>query len=286
MYNDFWMAEQGFGQRPPQGDLSDLISHRYEAGEVITVGPDDTLLTAVKRMRAADVSQVPVVDEKGRPVGILDESDVLVKVHHDPDHFNNAVKTAMTDRLETLSPGGENLRSPRRLRSRPRRHCHGRRQVSRADHAERSALLSAAPNAAVEIDPQIAQITRILSDDEMQLLPRFPDPRICVIRGTDTSHEKTARHRHPRHPRRAIPRSIDRRDHDADLPDIDLRPAEPGQAQRLRLLALDQSDPQRLRALHCQSRKRNPRLGLCLGPRGHGDGPGWARQRLARGGER
>src|SRR5688572_252 len=103
MYNDFWMAEQGFARRPAQGDLSDLISHRYEAGEVVTVGPDDTLLTAVKRMRAADVSQVPVVDEQGRPVGILDESDVLVKVHHDPERFNHAVHTAMTDRLETLS---------------------------------------------------------------------------------------------------------------------------------------------------------------------------------------
>jgi cystathionine beta-synthase len=107
MYNDFWMAEQGFARRPAQGDLSDLISHRYEAGEVVTVGPDDTLLTAVKRMRAADVSQVPVVDESGRPVGILDESDVLVKVHHDPDRFNHAVQTAMTDRLETLSPSAK-----------------------------------------------------------------------------------------------------------------------------------------------------------------------------------
>src|SRR5450432_3201491 len=107
MYNDFWMAEQGFGQRPSHGDLSDLISHRYEAGEVISVGPNDTLLTAVKRMRSADVSQVPVVDENGRAVGILDESDVLVKVHHDPDHFNHAVKTAMTDRLETLSPAAK-----------------------------------------------------------------------------------------------------------------------------------------------------------------------------------
>jgi cystathionine beta-synthase len=44
------------------------------------------------------------VDKSGRAIGILDESDVLVKVHHDPHHFNNAVKTAMTDRLETLSP--------------------------------------------------------------------------------------------------------------------------------------------------------------------------------------
>ncbi len=107
MYNDFWMAEQGFAQRPSQGDLSDLVSHRYEAGEVISVGPDDTLLTAVKRMRAADVSQVPVVDQNGRAVGILDESDVLVNVHRNPDHFRDAVKTAMTDRLETLAPSAK-----------------------------------------------------------------------------------------------------------------------------------------------------------------------------------
>ncbi len=107
MFNDFWMADQGFGRRAAHGDLSDLISHRYEAGEVITVGPGDTLLTAVKRMRAAGVSQVPVVDENGRAIGILDESDVLVKVHHDPDHFHHEVKTAMTDRLETLSPSAK-----------------------------------------------------------------------------------------------------------------------------------------------------------------------------------
>ena len=104
MFNDFWMTEQGFIHRPPHGDLSDLISHRHEAGEVISVGPSDSLLTAFKRMRQADVSQVPVVDEKGRSIGILDESDLLVKVHRDPAHFNDPVKSAMTNRLETLSP--------------------------------------------------------------------------------------------------------------------------------------------------------------------------------------
>jgi cystathionine beta-synthase len=104
MYDDFWMAEQGFLLRPPHGDLSDLITHRYEAGEVISVGPTDTLLTAFKRMRDTDVSQLPVVDKNGRSVGILDESDVLVKVHRDPSHFNDPVKNAMTDKLETLPP--------------------------------------------------------------------------------------------------------------------------------------------------------------------------------------
>ncbi|PYJ73297.1 MAG: cystathionine beta-synthase [Verrucomicrobia bacterium] len=107
MFNDFWMAEQGFIHRPPHGDLSDLISHRHEAGEVISIGPDDTLLTAFKRMRDSDVSQLPVVDASGRPTGIIDESDLLVKVHRDPAHFNDPVKNAMTDRLETLSPSAK-----------------------------------------------------------------------------------------------------------------------------------------------------------------------------------
>ena len=100
----FWMAEQGFVERPTQGDLSDLISHRAEQGEVITVGPDDTLLTALKRMRGGDVSQLPVLNGAGRAVGIIDESDLVMKVTRDPAKFNELVKTAMTDRLETLSP--------------------------------------------------------------------------------------------------------------------------------------------------------------------------------------
>ena len=71
---------------------------------MISVGPDDTILTAFKRMRSADISQLPVLNGAGRAVGIIDESDLLVKVHRDPAKFNDLVKSAMTDRLETLSP--------------------------------------------------------------------------------------------------------------------------------------------------------------------------------------
>ena len=104
MYNDFWMAEQGFIHRAPLGDLRDLILHRHEQGEVISVGTDDTLSTAFKRMRTADVSQLPVVDKTGHVVGILDESDILVKVHGGSEQFQALVRFAMTDKLETLAP--------------------------------------------------------------------------------------------------------------------------------------------------------------------------------------
>ena len=70
----------------------------------MVVGPDDSLLTAFKRMRDVDISQLPVLDAGGRALGIIDESDILMKVHRDPVHFNDPVNRAMSDRLETLPP--------------------------------------------------------------------------------------------------------------------------------------------------------------------------------------
>jgi cystathionine beta-synthase len=101
IHSDFWMFDQGFLKHPRTGDLRDLISRTYEQGGVITVTPDDTLLTAFQRMRIADVSQVPVM-ENGECVGVLDESDLLYATHRDTNRFRSVVRDAMTPRLETL----------------------------------------------------------------------------------------------------------------------------------------------------------------------------------------
>jgi cystathionine beta-synthase len=103
MYNDQWMLDQGLLPRKRYGDLRDVISRRYEEGSVVSVGSQDTLLTAFARMRAADVSQLPVLDGK-QLVGVIDESDLLLSVHADPARFRSTVSTAMTDAPETLSP--------------------------------------------------------------------------------------------------------------------------------------------------------------------------------------
>jgi cystathionine beta-synthase len=102
LYNDYWMQDQGFSDHLPKGDLQDLVSRKYEEGAVITVGPEDPLLTAFQRMRLADISQVPVI-ENGRCVGVLDESDLLVAVHEDQARFGTSVRAAMTSRLETIA---------------------------------------------------------------------------------------------------------------------------------------------------------------------------------------
>ncbi|MBC8167080.1 MAG: cystathionine beta-synthase, partial [Bryobacteraceae bacterium] len=103
MFNDFWMLDQGYIQLPKTHDLRDLILRRYQAGNVITVGPRDSLLTAYQRMRMADISQVPVLED-GKPVGILDESDVLMAIQDSEEKFRDPVSNAMTTRLRTLAP--------------------------------------------------------------------------------------------------------------------------------------------------------------------------------------
>jgi cystathionine beta-synthase len=103
MYNDFWMVDQGFVELPRYGDLRDLVFRRYADGAVVSVEPEDTLLTAFQRMRVSDVSQVPVL-ENAKVVGILDESDVLLHVYRQPERFRDKVSTAMTQKLETLQP--------------------------------------------------------------------------------------------------------------------------------------------------------------------------------------
>ncbi|WP_340647448.1 pyridoxal-phosphate dependent enzyme [Phenylobacterium sp.] len=103
VYNDSWLAEQGLTARALHGDLRDLIVRTPGEGGAVTVGPDDTLLTAYNRMRQADVSQLPVLDE-GRLIGLIDESDLLEAVEERrPDkRFAQPVSSAMTAKLHTL----------------------------------------------------------------------------------------------------------------------------------------------------------------------------------------
>ncbi|MBN6103302.1 pyridoxal-phosphate dependent enzyme [Xanthomonas sp. CFBP 8703] len=106
MYNDYWMLDNGFLERPQHGDLRDLILRPYSQRDTVVVGPNDLLTTAYQRMKLYDVSQLPVM-EGDQLVGIVDESDVLLHVYGDEARFRDPVSTAMVsklDRLDVKSP--------------------------------------------------------------------------------------------------------------------------------------------------------------------------------------
>ncbi|PPU94145.1 pyridoxal-phosphate dependent enzyme [Xanthomonas albilineans] len=106
MYNDYWMLDNGFLERPQYGDLRDLILRPYSQRDTVVVAPVDLLTTAYQRMKLYDVSQLPVM-EGSQLVGIVDESDVLLHVYGDEARFRDPVSTAMVsklDRLDVKSP--------------------------------------------------------------------------------------------------------------------------------------------------------------------------------------
>jgi cystathionine beta-synthase len=105
VFDDLWMAEQGLSERAQHGDLRDIVARLHRDGATVTVGPQEPLLNAYGKMRRADVSQLPVLDE-GRLVGIVDESDILATVDGPPegrwDRFNSPVAKAMSAEVHTL----------------------------------------------------------------------------------------------------------------------------------------------------------------------------------------
>ncbi|MEE4174343.1 MAG: pyridoxal-phosphate dependent enzyme [Xanthomonadales bacterium] len=101
LYNDFWMADQGFLERERHGDLRDLIARPFSTHDTVIVNPDEPLANAYTRMKLYDVSQLPVIED-GRIVGILDESDLLLAIVGDSERFSEPVRDAMVTELHSV----------------------------------------------------------------------------------------------------------------------------------------------------------------------------------------
>ncbi|OGI41616.1 MAG: histidine kinase [Candidatus Muproteobacteria bacterium RBG_16_62_13] len=90
---DLIVVESGEGRRRPVGILTDrdivvgvlardvdtesVAVQDVMGGELVTATEDESLLDAVKRMRAAGVRRTPVVDQDGTLIGILTVDDLL-----------------------------------------------------------------------------------------------------------------------------------------------------------------------------------------------------------------
>ena len=106
VFNPAFLAQEGWTHPHRHGTVRDVVVHSAKEGTAVIVRPQDNLRTVFARMRSADVSQLPVVDERGRVVGLIDESDVLgalLTEHDSAKTFARRVKDVMVTRLETIS---------------------------------------------------------------------------------------------------------------------------------------------------------------------------------------
>jgi cystathionine beta-synthase len=79
-FSDEWMRDNGFpvggGQEGLSGaTVADVLGGRR--GEVITAKRNDKVEVVVKKLKDHDISQMPVLDDGGRVVGMIHEYDLL-----------------------------------------------------------------------------------------------------------------------------------------------------------------------------------------------------------------
>jgi cystathionine beta-synthase len=78
-FSDEWMRDNGFqvngGQPVLAATVKDVLGKRR--GEVIVAKRTDKVDAVVKKMRERDISQMPVVDDSGRAIGMIHEYDLL-----------------------------------------------------------------------------------------------------------------------------------------------------------------------------------------------------------------
>ncbi len=101
VFNEYWLDDQGFVAREATNDLRDLIARPFQRGEVVAVTPDETLQQVYARMTLYNVTQVPVM-ERGRLVGLMDETDILLAVAGNEKGFSIPARAVMTEKLVTL----------------------------------------------------------------------------------------------------------------------------------------------------------------------------------------
>jgi cystathionine beta-synthase len=78
-YSDEWMRDNGFpfegGEGIAGAAVRDVLGRRR--GEVISARKNDRVEVVVKKMKEHDISQMPVVDDQGRAIGMIHEYDLL-----------------------------------------------------------------------------------------------------------------------------------------------------------------------------------------------------------------
>jgi cystathionine beta-synthase len=106
VFNDAYMAQEGWLGRERTGTVRDVVINRFDEGSEIFVRPNETVASAFARMRAGDVSQLPVIENE-RVVGLIEESDVLdalVRAGEEMGQvFQKPVGEVMIGKLETIS---------------------------------------------------------------------------------------------------------------------------------------------------------------------------------------
>ncbi len=107
VFDDEWMRENGFLERAWVDFRAVDVQQAKPDGSIITATPNDLMVDVVHKMKQYNVSQLPVLDENGRLMGVVTEIDLLnhmlVTNHagHDP---NETIASIVDTNIPTVRP--------------------------------------------------------------------------------------------------------------------------------------------------------------------------------------
>ncbi|MEM7370079.1 MAG: pyridoxal-phosphate dependent enzyme [Bacteroidota bacterium] len=103
VYSDTWMQNHDFLDKGTMVTAQEILQNKSENQELIILTSDQTLSEAIKLMREADVSQLPV-SQNGVIIGSLNESQVLNTILDDPSLKDGPLSQAISDPFPYVLP--------------------------------------------------------------------------------------------------------------------------------------------------------------------------------------
>ncbi len=103
IFNDEWMRSNGFLD---EDDVVGTVAHilRTRGQELITAAKDTPVREAIGIMKARGISQLPVLDEQGRHIGIVAEIDLLNWLVQNDGGLDEPIEKLVESDYATVSP--------------------------------------------------------------------------------------------------------------------------------------------------------------------------------------
>lgn len=104
MFNDDWMRDRGFIEDIQAKRAIDLIE-KHKNQKLVTVNENDLVEQAFTIMNKYDISQLPVVNDKGAFTGSLNDNDLFARLVQQNELKHQPVKTIMQPSFPMVSAG-------------------------------------------------------------------------------------------------------------------------------------------------------------------------------------
>lgn len=104
IFNDDWMREHGFlGDEKRSGKVADILASKGETS-VITATASTSVRDVIATMKEHGFSQLPVLDDKERVVGVINENDVLSYLLNEEADRDASIEPLVTNGFAVVEP--------------------------------------------------------------------------------------------------------------------------------------------------------------------------------------